>query len=135
MNRIPHWGIDVEGRPAIWLKGTEEVEVVGEVHHQAHLARVASPVLQGERKMDAAAWLVPEPPTQDGLFVSVWLSGGRVGVMSPRIATLWHPVLGQLGAHYGRPVACFARVIGRGGAPTDDEGNALAVRLFLPPPF
>lgn len=135
MSRVPHWGVDVEGKPAVWLKGTEEVEVVGEAHYQAHLARVAVPVVQGDHKMDAVAWLVPEAHGPQGAVIAVWVGGGLVGVMSPRIAQLWHPLLVDLASHYGRPVACFARVLGRGGAPADEEGNPLAVRLFLPPPF
>ncbi len=133
MANIPHFGIDVEGRPAVWLKGTEEVEVVGEGPHQGHLANVAAMVDASGKKRELAAWLVPEAghPTA----IAVWVQGAPVGYMSPVFAGLFRPHIEAFGAQYKRPVACFAKLLARGGQVVDAEGNTLAVRLFLPSPL
>lgn len=130
---VPHYGLDIEGRPAVWLKGTEVVEATAEAFYQPHLESIAGPPRPTNHQVDVVAWMVPEPQNpHDPRAITLWVRGGVVGYMPRAHAAVWQPVILQLRARYGREVACFAKIVGGSRRASDGEGGHYAVRLFLP---
>lgn len=131
---VPHWGVDIEGRPAVWMKGTDVVELIGESQRQAHLERIAGPPRPGLHQVEVAAWLLPDGSNAAQPVIAVQVAGDLVGYVPAPLARVWHPVITGLSARWGRPVACFGKIVGGMRRATDGEGGYYSVRLFLPPP-
>ena len=134
MRDVEHRSADIEGRPAVWLKGTEVVEAVGESYFQEHLVRVAGPPQPvASHQLEVVAWLSPEPIPQDPKAVALRVQGGLVGYLPRGLTAVWQPALLALSARDQRPVACFAKIVGGTRRATDGEAGYYSVRVFLPP--
>lgn len=121
----PHQRMLVEDKhPAVWILGFKMQEVVGEASHVPQLqALVQRLKLRGLVRFDASqtrclatgtAWLIPEPTNEeDPNATAIYVDQLKVGYFSLEANERWGPVVRGLSAHYRRPVACGAIVVGR----------------------
>ena len=95
--------------------GREDLEVVGESHHQESLRRIVGPTTE-RVKVPVTAILIPETNNAyDPNAVSVWISGLLVGYLSRDDAVVFRPGLVDLCQRTGTPIA-LPGVIAGGGA-------------------
>ena len=108
MRDVEHWSADIEDRPAVWLKGTEVVEAVGESYFQEHLVRVAGPPQPvASHQLEVVAWLSPEPIPQDPKAVALRVQGGLVGPVTHRLGETNTLRFGLISNSFGLLVLAF----------------------------
>lgn len=121
----PHQLMMVHDRhPAVWILGYKMQEVVGEASYVEQLQTVVQRLAQRglvrldptEKKCLAActAWLTPEPSNEvDPNATAIYCEGLKVGYFSTEANQRWSVVVRRLAAHYQRPVACQAIIVGQ----------------------
>jgi very-short-patch-repair endonuclease len=119
----PAWMRD--GLEAALVEGDDDLEVVGESHHQDNLWRLAGGRGQPgvQVRCEIYALLVAEDNNpHDPSAIAIWVQGLKVGYLSRRDARRYKPGLLALQERYGKPVA-VAGVIAGGGMRNDGPGG------------
>jgi len=122
-DRPPDWMHD--GMQAQLQDGWEDLEVVGESHHQDNLWRLVGGRGHPDQRVrvDVIAVLAAEPDNPyDANAVGVWVRGLKVGHLSRENAQRYQPGLLALQRKHGQPIA-LAGVITGGGMRTDGPGR------------
>lgn len=137
----------VEPPPAaevVLLRGSHDLEVVGESHYQDALWRVVGGRTAERVRVDVQAVLLTEPDNPyDPNAVSVSIEGAKVGYLCRDDAKTYRPGLHELQSRHGALIALPGVVVG-GGTRQDGPGMLgvwlshdpadFGVQAIVPPP-
>jgi hypothetical protein len=122
---------------AALLEGREDLEVVGESHHQDHLWRIVGGQYRPEVhvRVDVYALLLAEHDNPyDANAVSVWVDGLRVGHLARADAGRLRAGLLDKQAKEGKPIALAGVIVG-GGLREDGPGRLGVFLRYDPEDF